>query len=574
MIVDAQSLPRDQVLSADVCVVGAGPAGITLGRELRGTGAKVLLLESGGLRPAETESPLSGGESVGFPYDRLDGARHRAFGGNSWRWSLDAGGGVRATRLRAMDPLDFERRDWVPFSGWPFGRDRLESFYRRAHRIFRIGPPRYDPEYWEAPPDRVSLPLDGEHVRSTIFQFGRGDLFHTEYQRDLARSSNVTVVVHSTVVRLETDENGRRVVRARAVYLPDAGAGVGTTVRSGDQKAFSVEARLFVLAAGGTENPRLLLASHQGERAGIGNRHDQVGRFFMEHPHHWSGHVVPFDRALFRRLGLYRIHRARGVPVMAKLTLLEETLRRERMLGWCASLHPHDGRWGARSFQRLARAARGRKKVRGSGRHLANVLRQPHDVVASLHRQVLRKLGGSATRPERPPAVLVLNHMTEQAPNPESRVTLSRERDPLGVPRVRVDWRPGPLDVRSLVRAQEILGSALRRSGVGRLRRRLRGRRPPGDLHGGWHHMGTTRMDMDPKQGVVDERGRVHDVDNLYVAGSSVFPTVGYANPMLTVVALALRLADQLKRTIDAPPATVRSSGDPGAARRDRRSAT
>jgi choline dehydrogenase-like flavoprotein len=146
--------------------------------------------------------------------------------------------------------------------------------------------------------------------------------------------------------------------------------------------------------------------------------------------------------------------------------------------------------------------------------------------------------------------VFLLNHMAEQAPNPSSRVTLGQERDALGQNRVQLDWHLSPIDIKSMIRAQGIIDEELRHAGLGRLRIELEDETPPGDLHGGWHHMGTTRMHVDPQKGVVDENCKVHGISNLFIAGSSVFPTGGYANPVLTIVALAIRLADHIKQVM------------------------
>ena len=141
-----------------------------------------------------------------------------------------------------------------------------------------------------------------------------------------------------------------------------------------------------------------------------------------------------------------------------------------------------------------------------------------------------------------------LNHMTEQIPNPNSRVNLIDECDILGRKRVQLDWRLSSIDVRSIIRAQEIIDEELRRAKLGRLQIELKDDTPPHNLHGGYHNMGTTRMHIDPKKGVVNENCQVHGVSNLFIAGPSVFPTGGYSNPVLTIVALSLRLADYVKK--------------------------
>jgi choline dehydrogenase-like flavoprotein len=145
-------------------------------------------------------------------------------------------------------------------------------------------------------------------------------------------------------------------------------------------------------------------------------------------------------------------------------------------------------------------------------------------------------------------AVFDLNHMTEQEPNPNSRVTLIDECDMLCRRRVRLHWQLSALDIRSIIRAQEIIDEEFRSAGLGKLQIMMRDETPPPHLEGGWHHMGTTRMHRDPKKGVVDEYCRVHGTSNLFIAGPSVFPTCGYANPVLTFVALAVRLADHVKK--------------------------
>jgi hypothetical protein len=382
--------------------------------------------------------------------------------------------------LRPLDEIDFEERDWVPYSGWPFKKSHLDSFYEKAQVVCRIGPFAYDAEDWEEPAKRPQLPFRNGRVKTVMFQFGSRDPFIKEYPSAIKRSSNVKVFLHGTVIQIESSETGGTVTEISARTL--------------EGNTFKLRAKLFVLAAGGLENPRIMLLANRVQKEGLGNVNDLVGRFFMEHIHLWSGQYVPPGFDFLEKTGLYKIHKAGDVPVMAKWALSEDALRKEKILNYCTSIHP----------------------------------------------RILKK--------SRQNLIYRLNHMTEQAPNPESRVTLSEERDRLGRNRARLDWRVTPLDVQSLNRAQEIIDEELRRSGLGRLEIKYHDEKTvAGKIHGGWHHMGTTRMHKDPKRGVVDENCRVHGISNLYVAGPSVFPTGGYANPVLTVVALALRLAQHIK---------------------------
>lgn len=533
MIIDARTLPGQETIETDVCIVGAGVAGIALVRELIGARFRVCLLESGGLKPDKVTQSLYWGENIGHSYYNLDTSRARFFGGTSNFWHFPLGEHRLGVRLRPLDPIDFEERDWVPHSGWPFGKAHLDPFYERAHAVCQIGPYTYEVKDWEDPAKTPPLPFANGRVKTTIFQFALRDIFFKEYREEIERAVNVATYLNANAVEIETNETAQTATRLRVATLS------GNT--------FWVKAKLFVLALGGIEIPRLLLLSDKVQKCGLGNQNDLVGRFFMEHPHLWSGIYVPSDPAIFNRSGLYRLHTVRNIPVMAKLTLSEEVLRREKLLSYCVSIHPK--RWtdpryrsldskGARSLKKLGSALRRGDMPEDFGRHLGNVCTDLPGIARGLYRKARRGKKIEAFR---------LNTMAEQVPNPDSRVTLAEERDALGQRRAQLDWQPTPVDMRSIIRAQEIIGEELRRSGLGRLYLELKDDTPPPELHGGYHHMGTTRMHVDPKKGVVDANCRVHGISNLFIAGPSVFPTVGFANPVLTFTALTLRLADHVK---------------------------
>jgi choline dehydrogenase-like flavoprotein len=184
-------------------------------------------------------------------------------------------------------------------------------------------------------------------------------------------------------------------------------------------------------------------------------------------------------------------------------------------------------------------------KLNNLGLHLKNISTGLDDVVVTIYRAIKRRAIKIFNKKRI--KLYSLENMSEQVPNPDSRITLSSDKDRLGLNRVRLDWRLSPIDIESAIRTQEILDQEFRHAGLGRLFSRLKDETPPMRISGGWHHMGTTRMHVDPKKGVVDENSRIHGMSNLYVAGPSVFPTGGYANPSLTIVALAVRLADHIK---------------------------
>ncbi len=544
MLDNARSISNGESIMTDVCIVGAGVAGTVLARELIGESFQVCVLESGQLVADKKVQTLCEGEITGHPYYPLDTARARQFGGSSNRWLLEIGENQIGARLRPFDEIDFEQRDWVAYSGWPFNRHYLESYYQRAQEACQSGPYSYAVDDWEDPNRTPRLPFKSGRVETSIFQFTSRDVFVERYQQELESAQNIIVYQNSTVLELQTDDSGQSIVSLVAGDL--------------NGRHFSVHACIYVLALGGIETPRLLLLSNNVHSSGLGNQHDLVGRFFMEHPHLWSGFYVPTDSTVFGATKLYNIHKSRnGVPVLGQLTIAEEVIRHEKMLNYAVHIVPglrrrsstklslaSGDRLGIDTVKLLVSAMRNRD-LNDFNRHLSTLFPTVNDFSIRLYRKSAR-LFNKLFKSQRFEGFL-LNHMVEQTPNPESRVMLSDERDALGQNKVRLHWQLVPHDIRSMMRAQQIIDDELRRANLGRLEIEMMDDTPPPDLHGGWHHMGTTRMHKDPKQGVVDENSKVHDVSNLYIAGPSVFPTSGYANPVLTLTALTIRLADHIK---------------------------
>jgi choline dehydrogenase-like flavoprotein len=541
MFQDARTLPDGTLLETDLCIVGAGLAGITLAREFAGAPFRVCLLESGGILPDKATQSLYWGENVGQPYYPLDTSRTRFFGGTSHCWHIGLGGNRQGVRLREMDPIDFQVRDWVPDSGWPFGKAHLDPYYERARAICGIGPYTSDPRDWEDEQVTPRLPFLNGEVKTTIFRFADRELVFKTYRQEIENAGNISTYLHGNAVEIETDETAGQVSAVRCRTL--------------DGGEFRIRASRFVLALGGIETPRLLLLSTGVQKQGLGNGRDLVGRYFMEHPHLWSGVLKPANLSLLARAGLYAVHTRNGVPIMGKLALSEDVQRRERLRNWCVSLHPTvcpgylryplSPSKGVDSLKAIIGALGRGELPERFGDRLGTVLTDVGGLSKAMLRKTQQRMEKEGRR--RRMDIFRLNHMAEQEPNPESRVRLGEERDMLGQRRIELDWRLTPEDMRSMRRSQEILDRELRSAGLGGLVIEMEGDGPPPGLHGGWHHMGTTRMHADPRKGVVDPDCQVHGVANLYIGGASVFPTGGCANPVLTTVALVARLADHLK---------------------------
>jgi choline dehydrogenase-like flavoprotein len=499
--VDSRTLDTRR-LDADVCIVGAGPAGLTLARALIPHGPRVVLLESGG-RSADPEAQALGdGPTTGDPYAGPGATRHRQAGGASQVWNTWLGSAMGA-RYVPLDALDFEARDWLPLSGWPFDKATLDPYYAQAQEVCGLGPYRYDPEPWETG-DRRPLPLLAGPLTTAVYQYGPARLFTDAYLGEIRRAAGALLCLHATATGFETDPAARSITALRAARVTG--------------RPLDVRARLFVLAAGGIENARLLLLPTAARPGGLGGESGLAGRCFMEHPRDMACRLVPAGAWLWDRCGFYDIHQAAAGLVRGRLTFTEEARRGQQLPGMSITLQPRPRplRWPAAETLRT--------RVLGPRRrHDAHWFHRP----------------GQARRFD----ALHLRINVEQAPDPDNRVFLDTERDRFGLPRAAIHWRWRDRDDRDLARVRAIVAAELERAGLGRVVIEP-GVPPDPNAH---HHMGTTRMHPDPHRGVATADGRVHGLSNLFVAGSSLFPTGGFANPTLTIVALALRLADHLK---------------------------
>jgi choline dehydrogenase-like flavoprotein len=523
---DAADLASDQEIQTDICIVGAGSAGISVAHALLGTDIGVCMLESGGRDVERRPQRLNRGQSAGYPIHRLHRSRVRAFAGTTRHWFSP---GDQTWAARPLDPIDFEVRPGIRHSGWPFGRAHLDPYYAHAQALCQLGPLLYDPARWPDEGPGSGLPPRLGDVETTLFQHGRSDF--NGYYGKLVRAPNVTLLLHASVVDLATDDDPGRVDRVE--------------VRRQDGTRCFVRPRLVVLAAGGIENPRLLLLSRRVHRRGLGNDRDLVGRFFAERMSARTGYVVPAVPGLADGNGFSAVHAVAEALVQRALRVTDAMQRERQLLNCAFFLMARNASMTAeavRSLATLVKASRRWPLPDGMLGHARNVATGLPDLGA-LARDRLRP-------PDAARSVLAVRVQAEQAPNPESRVTLGSRRDRFGLPVARLAWRPAASDRASIRASQEMLDAALRTAGLGHLEFMLGDEHPPALLEGNYHHLGATRMHTDPNEGVVDADCRVHGIRNLYVAGSSVFPTYGCSNPTLTVVALALRLADHLKKEL------------------------
>jgi choline dehydrogenase-like flavoprotein len=514
MHVDARNIDNGSLIEGDICIIGSGAAGISMALEWMNTPYKVILLEGGGFEYDDKVQQLYAGKTTGQHYFPLVSCRLHYFGGTTGHW---------AGWCSTLDAIDFKKRDWIPHSGWPIKREDLDPFYARAQKNVDLGPYNYSVDFWQKQdPSMVPMPLDKNVVWNKMWQFSPPTRFGEKYKNTIVNAKNIHLYTYANVVNIKANEN---VSSIREV-----------TVKNYAGKEHTVRAKYFVLACCTIQNARLLLASNQQAPKGLGNDNDLVGRFFMEHIEIKAAELW-LEKPDPMQLYMWEWGKTKA---RAELAISAQKQEEYKILNGTTALSPLE----------LAKTEPSMIEI------------WSEDEKKNMERmQSFDKKGdnGEAKVPQaKAYQSFQLFTRIEQAPNPNSRVTLDTEKDSLGMPRATLHWELTPFEKRSIRQLYKLIGQEVGRTGIGRVRlmEYLRDEKDnswPDFTGGGWHHMGTTRMNDDPKQGVVDANCKVHGINNLFVAGASCYVTAAAPNPTLTLIALTIRLSDYLKSTIKSP---------------------
>jgi len=580
-------IPNGAILKADVCIIGAGPSGLAIASELSQSKLSILMLESGefpadtaGMRDETSAAFGHGGDAWNFDkfqllnlddqlptgdisYPSAVQTRIRRFGGTSNSWGIRYTQSKTGVRYTTLDPIDFEKRDWVPNSGWPFNKTELDPYYARAHAFAGTGPYEYCPSRFSTP-GCEPFPFDTVGMETRVFHFGPSRTFLADAKARLATTTNITLITEATVTELITDLDGATVT--------------DVVVKTLDENVFRVQASVVIVATGTIEATRLLLCSKGSHHAGLGNKNDLVGRFLMDHQAVRSGLMKLSSPDVLSKLRFYDTRRVNDALITAKPVLTEALLRDRKLLNTCAAIFPRlPGESVNPLRQRFPRGPRHNSPAVAASVNILRALRS-RKLGAAQVGQALAALGGipdilyyrwrknygmyardakyhldsggwsyKETDLTKFPCLEVL-HLTEQVPDRDNRITLGDSLDSLGMPRIRQHWRLTDIDIEGVAGALHAYRDGFAKAGIGDLILELN-QGAPQVMYASLHHpMGTTRMHNDPKQGVVDPRCRIHGTKNCYIATAGVFPTGGYANSTLTVLALAIRIADDVKR--------------------------
>ena len=554
MILDAKNIENLARLTTDVCIVGSGAAGITLAVELKRCNIDVVVLTGGRERETSADRDLYRGVAdVEHPHEPLEENRRRVFGGTTVAW-----GG----RCIPLEPIDFASRPWIPNSGWPVPYAEIRPHFDRAMELCEAGPFSFDAGAVFSS-DRAALldDFDDEDITtSNLERWSPPTNFAKRYGAELRQAPSLRVLLGGHAVHIQLDKNGRSVKHVVA--------------SAGGEHKFFVTGRSYVLAAGGLENPRLMLNSDDIHTAGIGNSAELVGRFYMSHLTGVAEKIIMADPRPVLRSAFEKDQA--GVYCRRRFALTPRAQTEYQVGNAIATLHRpaisnaiHRDPMFSAAF--LAKHYRGVVSRSGPGAVLAelrassDIQREHWKVIASTRfdsiSEIARILRQRYLVKRRLPSVLAaptaaehhISYQTEHAPSPDSRVILSGERDAFGMRRITVRPAFSSVDVETIVELHRLLASRFDKTGLGRVEfdeARLREHISdyPRQFNSQAHHLGTTRMSHRPESGVVDANCEVHDVHGLFLMGGSVFPTGGHANPTLTIVALSIRLAAHLAK--------------------------
>jgi choline dehydrogenase-like flavoprotein len=519
MHTDARKLENGALIEGDICIVGAGAAGISIALEFLNTPYKVIFLEGGGFEYDERIQELYDGKTTGQPYYPIKSSELHYFGGTTGHW-----GGM----CSLFDPIAFQKRSWVDKSGWPFTQETLLPYYKRASPNLDIGEYQFDYNYWQKKdPTLVALPFDENVFWTKIWKFSRPTRFGKKYKDTIVNAKNIHLYTYANLVDITANENLSEIK--------------SVTIKNYTGKTQQVTAKYFILACAGIQNPRLLLAANKQAPKGIGNGNDLVGRYFMEHLDLRSAELW------LREKNELRLYMNVNPRIHGELAVMPKKQEEFEILN------------GIVCFTPLAIANKTLPYIQ-TWKH-SDPREDRTQAAIPKYKQIYHSIKGffesfNSEDSSDIPRAFQINIRLEQAPNPLSRVTLSAEKDELGMPRAALNWAFTSNEKRSMRKIYEIIGQQAGATGVGRVRLKEelwdeKDDTMPASTSGGWHHMGTTRMNEDPKQGVVDGNCKVHGIQNLFIAGSSCFPTGAGVNPTFTIVALSIRLADHIKDVLN-----------------------
>lgn len=521
MLIDGNSIKGK--LQYDICIVGGGVAGIVLACELIESGKKVALVESGGENFNKLAQDLN--IATKFPNHFPDPhySRLRFLGGSSNHWE---------NNTSPYSPIDFEVREGIAYSGWPISFDEVNQYYPKAGDYCGVGSDGYNLEYWSTKLGLKPVTAGESELESRIAKAALPPTrFFYKHGHKLVNSKNIDVITFATLTDITYSPVSKNI--ESAIFSNHNG------------KTFSVVADKFVMSLGGIENARMLLHFNNKFEQMLGNQYDQVGRYFMEHPTPRAAQLFVNEPSLYN---LYSSNVVDNVGVVSFLSLSDKLVESENTINLRMPLIPQSNYTlsdGISSFHVLSNAMSDGDWPDFAGKHMLNIVSDWDMVIEAIARkQFDKKLFESASEI----GGFQIPMMMEQTPNPDNRIRLSNDKDRYNIPKIAIDYRISDADKDRVWRSLGLVAKEVGMLGIGRLKTlQERSSRIWSDQLGySNHHMGTTKMSKTPGHGVVDQNLKVFGTNNLFIGGSSTFPTGSHVPPTLTIAALSIRLAEHL----------------------------
>lgn len=523
MIIDASKYKSKEFEDIDVCIMGGGVAGIVLATELSKSNLKIVILESGAEQFDMEKQALYAAKLYPKNFPDPTYSRLRYLGGASNHWQ---------NNTAPLDPIDFEKRSWIPNSGWPITYAELNAFYPLAASYCGTHDDGYETEHWSESLNRPNLVKNSKTIETGISKFSVPPTrFFAEYGGVLKKSQSVTIIENANVVDVQYDKNNETISNV--------------TFESSPGQSHRLHAKKFVMCFGGIENARMLLEFNDKNEQSLGNKYDNVGRYFMEHPVVRAANLLTTES---ERFGLYQGTMLEKRFISGYFKLSDNAIRDKKTCNLRMPLIDASNYTlsdGISSFHEMKQSFSQTEIPDNFGSHLFNMVSDLDMVIEAVSRKAFDtpmfdhadELGG-----------FEMQLMVEQSPERNNRITLSEEKDLYGIRKINIEWVLSETDKKRMWKSLSITANELSRLGLGRLKLlKEREDRIWGDqLSFGNHHMGTTRMSDSSKHGVVDKNLKVFGTENFYIGGCSVFPTGGHVPPTLTLVALSVRLAEHL----------------------------
>jgi|SaaInlV_120m_DNA_4_1040238.scaffolds.fasta_scaffold06143_3 choline dehydrogenase-like flavoprotein len=520
MIYDAKKMEVKDIISTNsVCIIGGGVAGIILALEISRRKLNVIVLESGTDVFDESTQVLYKAQSFPAIFPNPHYSRLRMLGGSSNHWE---------NSTERFDPIDFEKRSWISNSGWPINYSDIEKYYPEAETYCGVNGGGYDLPSWLDQLKIEDLSESSKRLYTSIIKSAVPPTnFYRKYKNELARSRRIQVYKNANVTDIIFNESKNKVN--------------GVVFQSDPGKKFSITAGQFILCAGGIENARLLLHFNKKYNDKLGNQYDNVGRYFMEHPVIRGAHFYPFSKTVPQ---IYSGYFHESKLVKARLKLNREQLESHKTYNLRTILvkQPYSTLSHGISSAHILKQGYIDENF---GLHLSNILKD-YDVIADAFSRKIADF--PLIKNEDYEYDYQVLAMIEQTPYRNNRVYLGHKLDKFGLPKVKIDWTVTQIDRDMAWKSLELFAvdPAINKHGRVRLLYERDDRIWYDQLGFSQHHIGSTRMAENYSDGVVGADSKVYGTKNLFIAGSSVFPTGGHVPPTLTIAAMAIKLGNEI----------------------------